>query len=245
MKARAKLISGWLLLMLCVGGSPARGEEKVELRGRVVDSTGEPVAGAEVYVYRSTNVKKPADFVSNHTEADGLYRVTMPSASYWAVAVLRRDGRQFGPLGSNDKHSGEPLPLEFKEQTGLVEDFTVIDLREAARRSQKKNPELVKISGRILDRAGRPVAMAYAFASRIERPEAIPKYLSAWTDASGTYTLFLPAGEYKIGSTQAFPIDNDYYLSDHQALAADRESLDLTMAIEVKAASGSSISSPD
>lgn len=224
---------------------PVWGAEKFELQGRVVDSAGEPVAGAEVYVYRSANVKKPADYVSNHTEADGLYRVLLPPGSYWAVAVLRRDGRQFGPLGSNDKHSGEPLALEFKEQAPLQQDFVVIDLREAARRTQKKNPELLKVSGRILDSGGQPVAMAYAFASKGEKPEAMPKYLSAWTDAHGQYILYLPAGEYILGTTLAFPIDNDYQVLERQSFNNDREKLDLTMAFKKKAAPASQSPSPD
>lgn len=246
MNAQSKSIFLGLTFFLCSLALPAWGADKLELAGRVVDSAGEPVAGAEVYVYRSTNVKKPADFVSNHTEADGLYRVMLPSGgSYWAVAVLRRDGRQFGPLGSNDKHSGEPLALDFKDQPQLQEEFTVIDLREAARRTQKKNPELLKISGRILDSGGEPVAMAYAFASKSEKPEAMPKYLSTWTDRHGQYTLYLPAGEYILGSTLAFPIDNDYQLSERQSFGSDREQLDLTMAFKKKAAPGSQLPSPD
>jgi len=76
----------------------------------------QPVAGAEVYLYDSKQVKRPADFISPKTKTDGSYKLTVPAGVYWAVAILRRTGPSFGPLQVGDKHSGEPLVLDLKNK---------------------------------------------------------------------------------------------------------------------------------
>lgn len=175
------------------------------LHGTISDVDGKPVAGAEVALYRSKNVKKPADFASNRTAGDGVYSVALPSGQYFAVAVLRKGEKRFGPLDLGDRHSGEAVEITVGPDEELKHDFTVMDLREAARQNQKKNSALVRLSGRILDKDGQPLAMAYAMAERGERFKDLPTYISAWSDSSGTYLLFLPKGRFYVGAATAFP----------------------------------------
>jgi len=54
--------------------------ENFVFRGQIVDTANNPVAGAEVYVFDSANVKRPADFISNRTGADGYFRVESAEA---------------------------------------------------------------------------------------------------------------------------------------------------------------------
>ena len=78
------------------------------------------------------------------------------------VSVFRKSGKKIGPLELGDKHSGEAVELDVGPGEDLDLDFSVMDLREAAKAGQKRNETLVKLSGRIIDKKGRPVAMALA-----------------------------------------------------------------------------------
>ena len=218
-----------LLSFILFGASPCSAETKdVELRGRVIDIMTQPVAGAEVYLYDSRQVKRPADFISQKTKTDGSYRLTVPPGVYWAVAILRRTGPSFGPLQVGDKHSGEPLILNLKNKKIKEMDFTVMDLRDAVRHSRKRSEELFEIRGRILDTHEKPVAMAYVLADSRSTPATeIPQYLSAWTDIEGKYTLYLPAGEYYMGPSTVMPPSPKQELSQFIEVAGDMQGLDL------------------
>ena len=197
------------------------------LEGRVLDISEEPVKNAEVYVFDSPDAKRPADFISNRTAEDGRYRVKLPSGNYWAVAIFRKDGGRFGPLGVSDKHSGEPVALEIAAGGSRSMDFMVVNLREAARKHQKKNDELIKVTGRIVNQNGAPVQMAYGMAHKMQQFGNLPDYISAWTDEQGGYTLYLPPGRYFLGASIGFPPKNDYYLYLDQQFIEDTEKVDL------------------
>jgi hypothetical protein len=197
------------------------------LEGRILDITESPVKKAEVYVFDSPDVKRPADFISNRTTEDGRYRVQLPSGNYWAVAILRKGEGRFGPLGYGDKHSGEPVALKISTDESRSRDFMVVNLREAARKHQKKSAELIKITGKIVDRKGSPVRMAYAMAHKMEQFGNLPDYISTWTDNNGEYTLYLKPGRYFLGASVGFPPKNDYNLYLDQQFTEDVENLDL------------------
>lgn len=197
------------------------------IHGVVSDVNGQPVTGAEVSLYRSKNVKKPADFASNKTTADGAYSVTVPQGHYWAVAALRKGERRFGPLELGDKHSGDPVEVVAEAEADLTHDFTIMDLREAAKQNQKKNADLLKLSGRIVDQNGSPAAMAYAMADKNPLFKEIPTYLSPWTDASGGYLLLLPKGKYYLGTATEYPPEPGKSLSTPIDLSTDKDGVDL------------------
>jgi len=222
-----------LLLLLIVMGlalSPlACRAADLTLHGVVTDVDGHPVQGAEVAIYRTKNVKKPADFVSSLTTADGTYALTVPAASYWAVAVLRKGEKRFGPLDFGDKHSGEAVVIEIAPGAELTHDFRVMDLREAAKQNQKKNTELVRLSGRLLDAGGKPLAMAYAVADKGQRVKEMPTYLSAWSDDSGSYLLLVPKGHLYLGAATAYPPAPEQALEKEITLENDQEGVDLVV----------------
>ncbi len=192
----------FLLVLVALAPGRALGAEVV-LSGRVLDSGGRPVAGAEVGLYNSAHVRKPPDYLSNRTAADGRYRVAAPAGTYWAVAVLRRDGRRFGPLRTGDKHSGDPLEVELTADA--TQDFTVMDLKEAARAASKTNPELVAVRGVVVDTGGKPAAMAYVMADKNASFKDLPAYLSAWTGSGGRFVLYVPKGVYYLGASRSYP----------------------------------------
>lgn len=202
----------------------------VIMEGRIVDAAGGPVEGAEVYLYRGKNVKKPADFISTKTAADGVYKVGFPAGTYWVVAIFRKSGKAFGPLDEGDRHSGEPILLEVNDH--LEQDFEIIDLREAAWKAQKRNEDLFKVGGRLVDVSGLPVAESYAMAEKTEKFKNIPKYISAWTDASGEYALFLPKGRYYLGGSLSFPPGSDLSLEREITIDKDIDGVDIVVKSE-------------
>ena len=220
-----------LLSFFLFVASPCHAETKdVELRGRVIDIMTQPVAGAEVYLYDSKQVKRPADFISQKTETDGSYRLTVPAGVYWAVAIMRQSGSSFGPLQVGDKHSGEPLILDLKSNKMKEVDFTVMDLRDAVRHSRKRSEQLFEIQGRILDTDEKPVAMAYVLADIRSKPATeIPQYLSAWTDIEGKYTIFLPAGAFYLGPSTLMPPSPKEELLHFIEVAGDMQGVDLVL----------------
>jgi hypothetical protein len=174
------------------------------LTGRVLDVDGRPVSGAEVFVYDSLVIRRPADFISARTGKDGLFRMTLPRRKFWAVARVRSSDK-FGPLLPSDRHSGEPLPIEPGDSEELSQDFTVVDLREAVRLKQKIRTDFLAMSGRIIDQSGKPVRDAYVFAGSGRTLREIPEYVSAWSGENGDYTLYLPPGRYFFGASKEFP----------------------------------------
>lgn len=199
------------------------------LRGVISDVEGRPVARAEVALYRGKNVKKPAEFSSSPTAADGIYSVTVPAGQYWAVAVLRKGGKRFGPLDLGDKHSGEAVEVMIDPDSELTHDFIIMDLREAAKQNQKKNMDVVRLSGRIVDQEGKPVAMAYVLADSGQQFKEMPTYLSAWSDESGGYLLLVPKGRLYLGAAMVYPPDPKQALGKEVNLEKDMDGIDLVV----------------
>lgn len=209
------------LLLLFPGLNFAEINNNAIFRGQIVDTANKPVTGAEVYIFDSQNVKRPADFISSPTSSDGLFRIELPQGHYWTMAIVRSGVNTFGPLGIKDKHSGEPLEIDLTVKNKLSHDFTVLDLREAARANQKRSGTIIKISGIILNANGLPVKMAYVMADPHKKFGDLPQYISTWTEADGRYILFLPKGKFFIGTNKDFPPPNDYYL--HREVEFDRD----------------------
>jgi len=218
-----------LLMALAVILAPTlAGAGPLVLQGRILDSGGQPVSGAEVYVFDSVNVKRPADFISEKSGGDGRFQMTMPPGRYWSMAIQRQGATRVGPLGPTDRFSGEPLAFEGVADKKVVTDFTIMSLKEAALRSHKRNEDLIKVSGRLLDQSGIPLAGAYAMADSAAKGE-FPLYLSTWSEEDGAYTLYLPKGKIFIGVARVFPPPSDYSLSHEVEFDADVVGEDLVV----------------
>lgn len=196
----------FLLFLSCFSANAAT-TGTVQITGRILDIDGKPVAGAEVFIYDSSSIRRPADFISPRTNADGQYKLTLPRNKYWAVARVRK-GDQYGPLLANDRHSGEPVILEAEDSESIQLDFTVVDLREAVRQKQKVRVDHQKVTGRVVDSSGKPIKDIFVFADTNRILHGVPDYVSAWTGEDGSYTIYLPAGRFFIATSDIFPPPN-------------------------------------
>ena len=225
------LVVLFLFLLPAVGlySADTAAGENATLTGRIQDVVGKPVEGAEVFIYSSTQVRRTADFISSPSDIAGRYTIILPTGTYWCVARWRKGGARFGPLMPGDKHSGEPTEIEVSRGSSLA-DFTVADLKEAAGLIKKKTREdYIKITGRILDRDGKPAQGVYAIASTTRSISEIPDYLSLWTDDTGRYTLYLPRGKYYFGASARFPPGPRAAFNREMLLEGDKDDLDIIL----------------
>ena len=177
------------------------------LKARVSDIEGRPLEGAKLFLYDSSNVRRPADFISSLSDRAGRAQISLPPGKYWVVARFKSDGK-YGPLMPGDKHSGEPLEVDL---TGsMVEaDFIVADIRELGQKKRTGATDALRLKGRVVDAQGAPVALAAVFANRSNEFSELPDYISAWTGDDGAYEVYLPAGgTYYIGVSRQFPLKN-------------------------------------
>ncbi len=197
-------LHGLLLLACLCFPKTVPAADTFVLSGHIRDIDGKPVPGAELFVYDSAAIRRPADFISARTGQDGRFSLTLPRQKVWSVARVR-SGEKFGPLLPGDRHSGEALILEPDDRSLLQQDFTVVNIMEAMRQKQKNRTDHQNVTGKVLDRYGKVVQNAYVFAHPERALKAVPEYVSAWTDESGVYTLHLPSGRYYLGASMIFP----------------------------------------
>jgi hypothetical protein len=201
----SRIMSAWLQIFLAILLTiHASGEAAFTLNGIITDISGTSVGDAEVYLYRTTNTRRPADFISPKTSNDGRYRLVVPAGTYWAVARIKQ-GERYGPLQTGQRHSGEPVQIIAGEEPVTSVDFTVADLREMALKQLKGSVDAIIVSGIIRDQEGKPVANAYGYARREQLQASSPEFISAWTGTDGRFTLQLPSGDYFWGAAREFP----------------------------------------
>ncbi len=193
-----------LLATLCHSPAAAGDTTGFVFTGRILDTRGRPVAGGEVFVYDSARTRRPADFITPKTATDGSYRIVLPPGRYWVVARVRSDER-YGPLAPAGRHSGEAQEIEGTAGGEALLDFTVAEVREMARSQRKSDDECRSVTGRILDRDGKPVRDAYAFARKSKNDAGLPDFISPWSDDDGRYVLCLPPGTFFIGASTTYP----------------------------------------
>lgn len=215
-----------LLFISYFYSSVTMAEEMSVLKGMIMDIREEPVEGAEVFIYNSQDVRRPADFISSKTDKSGNFQMELPPGRYWAVARVR-SGEEYGPLVPGDKHSGDPEEIELAPGEELKYDFIVVDIRETARLKRKTREDYIKIKGRVMDKNKIPLAGIYIIANRDKKHSGIPEYISAWTDDTGYYTLYIPRGKYYIGYARSFPPDKDYRIYSEAVLDADEVDFDI------------------
>ena len=175
------------------------------LKAKVSDIDGRPLEGAKLFLYDSTNVRRPAQFISSLSDRAGRMQIVLPPGKYWVVARFKSDGT-YGPLLPGDKHSGEPLEVDLSS-SGLDVDFFVSDIREIGQKKRSSAAESWRLKGRVIDTHGAPVTGVFVFASITKEFNEFPDFISAWTGEDGRYELFLPqAGKYLVGVSRHFPL---------------------------------------
>ncbi len=215
-----------LIILACNFYGYAFADNYSTFKGRVISAEKKPVERAEVFVYSTTDTKRPADFISPRTDRHGRFSMTVPRGRYWAVARLRQ-GEKYGPLMMGDKHSGEPLEIILQEESPDEVVFTVVDIREAARLMIKTASDVRKISGLVTDTKGNNVKMVYVFANRTKELTGMPDYISAWTDERGLYSLYLIPGTYYIGYSKEYPLEAEYHIYREMTVGAGSVTFDI------------------
>lgn len=221
------------LLLLFVAGVPVSAADTRLLSARVADIDGRPMAGAKLFLYDSVNVRRPADFISELSGADGTVRIALPPGKYWGIARFKADGK-YGPLLPGDKHSGEPQEIDLSGGEAAVE-FVVADLRELGQKKQAGASDAVRISGRILDADGQPVAAVFAYATAFAEFSEVPEFVSAWTGTDGVYELFVPAGrKFLAGASRNFPLKIEALSASLLPVEAGKIGIAIDMNLTVK-----------
>lgn len=198
-----------LLVILCMQtrAFPAFAEESHLLKAKVSDIENRPMEGAKLFIYDSSNVRRPADFISVLSDRGGHVQIILPPGKYWVIARFKSDGK-YGPLMPGDKHSGEPLEVDV---TGSVveADFVVADIRELGQKKRASATDALRLKGRVIDAQGAPVAQALVYANRTKEFTDLPDFISAWTGNDGRYDLYLPPGvTYYVAVSRQFPLKN-------------------------------------
>jgi hypothetical protein len=180
--------------------------ESNTLKAKISDIEGRPMVGAKLFVYDSSQVRRPADFISSLSDRDGLVQTVLPPGKYWVVARFKSDGK-YGPLLPGDKHSGEPFEVDMTAGNAEAE-FVVADIRELGQKKRANATEALRLKGRVTDTQGVPVAEAFVFANRAKELSEFPDFISAWTGVDGRYELFLSsdAKSYYLGASRRFPL---------------------------------------
>jgi len=200
-----KLLNMLFLITMALFCSTEAFAEGVVIKAKIKDINNRPVAGVKVFLYESTNVRKPADFISTPSDEKGLTVINVPKAKYWAVARLKM-GALYGPLMPGDKHSGEPVEIDCSDAASIETEFVVADILEVGQKKRTNNPDTVRVQGRVLGKDGNPIANAYVFANKTKEFEYVPEFLSASTGINGNFTLYLPSGgKFFIGAARQFP----------------------------------------
>ncbi|MDD2364839.1 MAG: carboxypeptidase regulatory-like domain-containing protein [Desulfuromonadaceae bacterium] len=177
------------------------------LKATVENLEGTPVKGAKLFLYDSPNVRRPADFISNLSDAEGRFQLVLPPVQYWAVARFKEDGK-YGPLLPGDKHSGDPLVIDMTDGE-VYADFVIADIRELAEKKRAAATDSLRLKGHILDAKGQPVANAYVYANRSKDFTEFPDFISSWSGDDGKYEIYLPAEKiYFMSVSRSFPLLN-------------------------------------
>jgi hypothetical protein len=196
-----KLFSMMIVLNLLMSG--VAWSDNRQLQGTILDESGKPVSGAELFLYDSLKTRRPADYISAKTGVDGRFNLKLPAAVFWGVARVRH-GEKFGPLLSGDLHSGDPQEIDLSGEDQKV-DFIVADIRDLSRAKEKRQSNMSRLTGTVQDQAGLPVAAATVNIWLEPFTERVPDIVSSWTENSGAFVVYLPPGRYSAIASKEFP----------------------------------------
>lgn len=171
-------------------------EIETGIAGMVTDA-GKPVPGAVVTVYPdlSSQLKGFGLGMSNPTDENGRFEMPLPAGNYYLVVRVRQSGMFAGPLRAGDKFGYLPAnPVVVNEGQIARVQIPLIEVPEKVERYAASLFGSTRISGRILDADGKPVAglraLLYDDSTMLNRP----LYVSQPSDAEGRYVISFPKG---------------------------------------------------
>lgn len=170
---------------------------------------GRPYADGVVYAYTdlTSRLKGMGYALSAPSDEDGRFEIPLPAGTYYLLARLRKDGGMVtGPLRAGDFIGYAPLnPLRVAEGRVTLVSIPLLEVPEKVDQMTATLFGQTSISGRVLDRDGRPVAGARAVLYDEAQMLNRPLYVSRPTEADGSFVL-------------SFPTGGTYYLAARQQL---------------------------
>lgn len=158
---------------------------------------GKPVANAIVFVYPdlSAQFKGFGLGMSAPTDEKGRFEAPLPAGSYYLVARVRHGKSLAGPLQAGDLFGYLPAnPVTVGKDSVTKVSLPVIAVPEKVSRHAATMFGQTRISGRIVDPAGKPLAglqaLLYADDTMLNRP----LYVSQPTSQDGRFQLSFPTG---------------------------------------------------
>ena len=173
----------------------------------VVTLNGKPAEGVNVllYVDDQHDFRGMAFSSSPPTRADGLFRFDyLPEADYYVLARKRATGKGAGPLTDGDIfgfHVANPMPVK-AGKVARIRFGVISKAGEIGKEDSLFRDTGTYITGKILDRDGKPAKGVYAFAySDKVMAHRRPDHISRPADGAGRYVINLPqGGRYYIGA---------------------------------------------
>lgn len=190
---------------------PVQESQRSAIQG-VLTYQDEPLEQAYLYVYKDPTryFKGPGYFIQ--PVAKGTFKLNLPPGDYYLLARKRERGGQFGPIEIGDYfnyYHGNPIHIE----AGQTHDVKIEVITRLSMLEEDVAP-LHGIKGRVVDRAGHPLAGLYVFAYLNPEMTGTPDYFSAPSGPEGAFVLNLPnGGPYYLLARQAFggPAGGDEY----------------------------------
>ncbi len=185
-----------LLLFILLGcnqqtGTPAANPKAlVEVKGQVVA----PLEKAALYIYqKGMDLYGPAYAVSDETDRDGRFAISLPEGEYMTVVRKRANGSNVGPVVPGDNRS-DFIPLVVKDGMAAMTISAPVKVGDNRRLTKQDEKTLTGFGGRITDADGNPVqevrVQVYDHVQMSERP----KFVSEKTGPDGRYQMLLPEG---------------------------------------------------
>ena len=163
----------------------------------IVSADGLPVQGAIITVYPdlSSQLKGMGLGMSAPTDNEGFFEVPLPEGAYYLVVRFRKSGQMSGPLRAGDLFGYLPTnPLQLKEGAVASVQIPVIEVPEKVDRHAATLFGNTRITGKIMDAAGDPVAGVRAMLYDDSMMLSRPLYVSQESAADGTFALSFPKG---------------------------------------------------
>ncbi|MCM2265926.1 MAG: DUF4198 domain-containing protein [Desulfuromonadales bacterium] len=183
-----------------VPGSGAVPQEPVRVESGVlgfVSVDGKPVAGAIATVYTDLNsqFKGFGLGMAAPTDDKGRFEVPLPPGTYYLVVRMRKGGALAGPMRAGDLFGYLPQnPLVIKEKQVARVQVPLIEVPEKVEKFAATLFGNTSISGKIVDRAGKPVAGVHAILYADMMMLSRPAYVSQPSDAQGNFVVSFPDG---------------------------------------------------